>query len=95
MSRSISSEVGSVPGLSAFIFATENDVCAGPLPKVLPSSLETLQLGPKYSHQENNNKFEGGIPAEWGGLTNLKKLSVMKCGLGGKPLSIRSERFIR
>ena len=59
---------------------------------MLPSSLETLQLGPAYLDQGNNNKFEGGIPAEWGALTNLKKLNAMKCGLDGKPLSIRSER---
>ena len=64
------------------------------MPKVLPSSLETLQLGPAWSSQDNNNKFEGGIPAEWGCLTNLKKLNVMKCGLDGKPLSIRIEHFM-
>ena len=56
-----------------FIFAAEIDVCACPLPKVLPSSLETLQFGPDDPCASNSNKFEGGIPAEWAGLTNLKK----------------------
>ena len=61
---------------------------------MLPSSLETLQLGPDdriFSPDDPNapdsNKFEGGIPAEWAGLTNLKKINVAKCGLDGKPLS--------
>ena len=78
-----------------FIFATEIDVTfyAGPLPKVLPSSLETLQLGHDNLYASNNNKFEGGIPAEWAGLTNLKKLNVVDCGLDGKPLSTHTERF--
>ena len=74
-----------------FIFATEIDVVfyAGPLPKVLPVLLEVLNFGVNYG---NNNKFTGGIPSEWGALTNLKELKVAYCGLGGKPLSIRSER---
>ena len=57
---------------------------AGELPKHLPLSLETLQLGPDHAFQDNSNKFEGGIPAEWGSLTNLKKLNVAKCGIGGE-----------
>ena len=64
---------------------------AGELPKHFPLSLETLQFGPDEAWHGNSNKFEGGIPAEWGSLTNLKKLNVMKCGLDGKPLSIRTE----
>ena len=57
-------------------------------------SLETLQLGPDEWYQDNNNnKFEGGIPAEWGSLTNLKKLNAVKCGLDGKIGSTRTERF--
>ena len=59
----------------------------GLLPKMLPASLEELQLGPDYGFQDNNNKFEGGIPAEWGGLTKLKKLNLMKCGLDGESVS--------
>ena len=69
------------------LFTIHKPFLAGQLPKHLPLSLETLQLGPDNSYWENNNKFDGGIPAEWGGLTNLKKLNVMKCGLDGKPLS--------
>ena len=34
----------------------------------------------------------GGIPSEWGALTNLKELKMENCGLGGKPPSTRSER---
>ena len=39
------------------------------------------------------HKFTGGIPSEWGALTNLKELKMAYCGLDGKPLSTRSERF--
>ena len=31
----------------------------------------------------NNNKFTGGIPVEWGSLTNLKELKMVACGLDG------------
>ena len=61
----------------------------GSLPKVLPVSLEVLNFGVNG----NTNKFTGGIPSEWGALTNLKELKMAACGLDGKPLSIRSERF--
>ena len=76
-----------------FIFATEMDVVfyAGPLPKVLPISLEVLNLGD--GREYNGNKFTGGIPPEWGALTNLKDLKMAYCGLDGKPLSIRTERL--
>ena len=69
------------------IFANEIDVVfyAGPLPKVLPASLEVLNFGVNYG---NTNKFTGGIPSEWGALTNLKELKIACCGLDGKPLSI-------
>ena len=63
----------------------------GELPKQLSTSLEVLTLG---EYDNNTNKFTGGIPSEWGALTNLKSLKIVACGLDGKPLSIRSERFI-
>ena len=63
---------------------------AGELPKQLPTSLEVLTLG---EGGNNTNKFNGGIPSEWGALTNLKSLKIVACGLDGKPLSIRTERF--
>jgi len=52
---------------------------------MLPISLEVVQL--------SGNKFTGGIPPEWDALTNLKTLVMADCGLDGKPLSTRSERF--
>ena len=57
--------------------------CTGPLPKMMPPSLEVLNLGDTF---HNNNKFTGGIPAEWGSLTNLKELSMQHCGLDGASL---------
>jgi len=61
----------------------------GPLPKQLPVSLEVLDLsggddftrvgGPDLRH-----KFTGGIPSEWGALTNLKELKMPNSGLDGK-----------
>ena len=54
--------------------------CTGPLPKMMPPSLEVLNLGDKY---DNTNEFTGGIPAEWGSLTNLKELKMIACGLDG------------
>ena len=83
-------KVSSASGLSG-LFATENDcVCAGPLPKVLPTSLEVLDVSGGF---RNPHKFTGGIPPEWGALTNLKELKMANCGLDGKPLSTRSERL--
>ena len=58
--------------------------CAGPLPTLLPVSLEVLNFGVSY---DNTNKFTGGIPSEWCALTNLKELVMVACGLDGKPLS--------
>merc|ERR1712070_835164 len=46
----------------------------GPLP-MMPTSIETLTL--------NNNQFTGGIPSEWGSLTNLRSLEMYSCGIGG------------
>ena len=60
---------------------------------MFPSSLETLEIGTYFTYLESSNKFEGGIPAEWGSLTNLKRLYVMHCGLDGKSLSTRTWRF--
>ena len=47
---------------------------------MMPPSLEVLNLGDDI---RNNNKFTGGIPAEWGSLTNLKELKLAFCGLDG------------
>ena len=46
----------------------------------MPPSLEMLDLGENWS---NTNKFTGGIPTEWGSLTNLKELNLAYCGLSG------------
>ena len=80
----------SAPGLSGFAFSLTLHLLAGELPKQLPTSLEVLTLG---EDTENTNEFTGGIPSEWGALTNLKWLKIVNCGLDGKPLGIRSERF--
>ena len=69
-------------------------VRAGPLPKVLPTSLEVLELsGGMLDIGGTPHKFTGGIPPEWGALTNLKKLEMDYCSLDGKLLSTRSERL--
>ena len=54
---------------------------AGELPKLLPISLEVLDLGVSFG---SINKFRGVIPSEWGALTNLMHLKMGYCGLGGK-----------
>ena len=55
---------------------------------MLPTSLEVLDLsGGEYTP----HKFTGGLPSEWGALTNVKELKIVHCGLDGKPLSIRAE----
>ena len=54
--------------------------CTGPLPKMMPLSLEVLNLG---ANMYSTNEFTGGIPAEWGSLTNLKELKMAHCGLDG------------
>ena len=46
----------------------------------MPPSLEVLSLG---EYDDNTNKFTGGIPTEWGSLTNLKELKMAYCGLSG------------
>ena len=46
----------------------------------MPPSLEKLNLSGDYG---NLHKFTGGIPTEWGSLTNLKELKMAYCGLSG------------
>ena len=53
---------------------------AGALPRVLPASLEKVFLG---DQRANTNTFIGGIPPEWGAITNLKTLKLVACGLDG------------
>ena len=61
---------------------------------MLPTSLEVLNLsGGETRYGDTPHKFTGGIPPEWGALTNLKELKMFFCGLDGKPLSIRTERL--
>ena len=71
---------------------------------MLPTSLEILDLsgGKDYFDVVTNHfdgrdhhKFTGGIPPEWGALTNLKQLKVARCGLDGAFGSTRTERFDR
>ena len=59
--------------------------CAGPLPKVMPVSLEVLNLS---GGLDPGHKFTGGIPPEWGSMTNLKELKMFNCGLDGEILCI-------
>ena len=42
----------------------------------MPPSLEKLDMS-------SAGKFTGGIPTEWGSLTNLKELKMANCGLSG------------
>ena len=46
----------------------------------MPPSLEKLDLSTSYN---DGHKFTGGIPTEWGSLTNLKELNLAYCGLSG------------
>ena len=46
---------------------------------MMPPSLEVLDM-------DNAGKFTGGIPSEWGSLTNLKSLDMRNCGLDGASL---------
>ena len=63
------------------------------MPKVLPTSLEVLDVS-GISHDPH--KFTGGIPSAWGALTNLKELGLSNMGLDGKgsasvlPLGVRT-----
>ena len=49
----------------------------------MPPSLEELILDGGY---DTPHKFTGGIPSEWGSLTNLKSLDMRNCGLDGASL---------
>ena len=57
---------------------------------MLPTSLEILDISGGLRDQ---HKFTGGIPPEWGALTNLKQLNMARCGLDGAFGSTRSERL--
>ena len=47
----------------------------------MPPSLKVLNLsGDRHG---THHKFTGGIPAEWGLLTNLKELKMVACNLDG------------
>ena len=46
----------------------------------MPLSLEKLDLSGSV---HDRHKFTGGIPTEWGSLTNLKELKMAGCGLSG------------
>ena len=46
----------------------------------MPPSLENLQM-------VGAGKFTGGIPTEWGSLTKLKELNMVRCGLDGTLVS--------
>ena len=63
------------------------------MPKVLPASLEVLDLSGGDGKKGNSppHTFTGGIPFEWGALTNLKELNMAYCGLDGKPLRTCAE----
>ena len=59
---------------------------AGTLPKIMPVSLETLDVSGGYDH---HHKFTGGIPAEWSSMTNLKELRMAHCRLNGGSWSLQ------
>ena len=63
---------------------------------MLPTSLEILDIsgGTAYDGRDHH-KFTGGIPPEWGALTNLKQLKMARCGLDGAFGSTHAERFDR
>ena len=46
---------------------------------MMPPSLKELNM-------HRAGKFAGGIPSEWGSLTNLKSLDMRNCGLDGASL---------
>ena len=46
---------------------------------MMPPSLKELNM-------YDAGKFTGGIPSEWGSLTNLKSLDMSNCGLHGASL---------
>ena len=48
---------------------------------MMPPSLKVLDM-------YKAGKFTGGIPSEWGSLTNLKSLDMRYCGLDGASLRV-------
>ena len=55
----------------------------------MPPSLEKLDLsGGGGLCIGEPHKFTGGIPTEWGSLTNLKEVNMGQCGLDGKLVSV-------
>ena len=72
------------------VLLTTSNFFTGELPKQLPVSLEVLDLS---GGSLDAHKFTGGIPFEWGALTNHKTLSISNCSLDGKSLSTRTERL--
>ena len=58
---------------------------------MLPTSLEILDIS--GGDGRDHHKFTGGIPPEWGALTNLKQLKMARCGLDGAFGSTRTERL--
>ena len=42
----------------------------------MPPSLEKLDLSGDLSGYGNHHKFTGGIPTEWGSLTNLSLIHI-------------------
>ena len=64
--------------------------CAGPLPKVMPVSLEVLKLsGGDPGNDKTPHVFTGGLPPEWSSMTNLKQLDMAHCGLDGGSWSLQ------
>ena len=51
----------------------------------MPPLLEVLDTG-RMTRMDEAGKFTGGIPSEWGSLTNLKNLNMGDCGLDGASL---------
>ena len=48
-------------------------------------SLEVLDIsGGDLIFGGTSHQFTGGIPSEWGALTNLKELKMVACGLDGE-----------
>ena len=65
---------------------------------MLPTSLEVIDISGGnyynlYSGLREHHNFTGGIPPEWGALTNLKELKMAYCELDGAFGSTRIERL--
>ena len=57
---------------------------------MLPSSLLSIDVSGGDHWRTPHNLFTGGIPPEWGTLTNLKMLKMARCGLDGAYGSTRT-----